>query len=1302
MRLGQGFNSYTQQICVDDAVVVDPQRAENVITNDGTTMRIVAEASGKPSAWNRLKEVVGDGPDTVKSLSASTEPEINAATTGADTTTSDLPSSATESSKSSEEDQSAASDDKASSEEQAASSKEDATAADSKGDEPDATKTDQAVHTDDSTSDTGSAVVVAKDDIKEASSTTAETSAPEEPLEKEQSENTKPTNVDVTDAASATSTEVTAKTSTRAKPNSTSIKSRTRSSSVGKVTISDDNEATTPKSAVPSKKIAIKDTPSATGATTTITPEAKGTTGSLTTVAPATATRSRTRSSSVDNKQIAAQKPAKGSAKYRVAEIPVRGPKTPVAASKPPTAEELEQARLDKAERLEMMRQEKERLAEQRKHQMQIEQESREEERTRRQEEREEAAAVRKEKREYEAARRAAMQKSISEAVAAKKDALTLEDLNKIKAQNQFADRFEGIVSSDERYSFDAATASRGPSQTVVYSSRFIDKLSDVTDDMCISGALSVKMAKIGGSGRGSFVDSDKFKQSDLNFYISVKVVNQTVNFKDALQYNRMRSVEPGSDDFNKVYGDSFISGFVEGGEFNAIVSMKVHNKAKLMDIKAEAKVALTAGPVDITAEANVGIARTNLEMNTETTIQVSWCGGGHIKPMEQPWNIQTIMQAAARFPSLVANCPQRTHAILTKYDSLRSFVDLRPAAYSPLQYENAQIYTNVLMDAFMSYKALYKKLGDHIQGVQSETLEFQAWSGDDGDNTSDGKTSPSNASSSQALTMIGQAAASGDQRALLAAKKYAAALAAATDVSRFEASVRGLSDARKFIRRQMVYIVNEVDLIEKDPKVATDEDHDEPFQSPSLFETRVPVVQIPERLKPKPNPISGKRIYAKTQTEDELKEEQREQDELQNASPALYSMDQDLSTSETASLDEARKRTPMIGKYLQASRAMPKTEKGNLFNNLDFLYPEWRVESVTIGIDGLGAVTFVEVVYENGLIIKKGPRSNNTVTKTLSSFQQGERIIAVAIETGARAAAPEELKVLSVCMWTNRGRRLLGQAAQNELLKNGNVTKSGCEYTNIHSLYLDCPFKAGTFKGFFGLVDMDSEKGGMQRLGVIWGDETSTDLPPSLQKGALAYDTDPSTVDATVNAIKYERDQAITASQSAIAEAKRAADDQVKRESERLATDFKTRYDAGIASAIQDNKQIKFANNVYTGRQSVSFRGDTFKASPSMTPFLIFENGNQFKYQPDGNLVVYSRSGAVMWAMDRYGPGAGDLIFHGGNDGNLVAWKQGGATWATETKDCRDGFLVFSSEKPYLEIFTRDGQRRCHYPTHY
>ncbi|MCJ1388285.1 hypothetical protein MMC18_001130 [Xylographa bjoerkii] len=252
---------------------------------------------------------------------------------------------------------------------------------------------------------------------------------------------------------------------------------------------------------------------------------------------------------------------------------------------------------------------------------------------------REEQRKIREEKRNHEAQRREDNRKAIANTADLK--SLSLQDLGKIKAQDKFADRFVGMAENQEDIAFDP-TAARGPSQTVLYTSKFVDRLSDVTDDMSVSGSLSIKAVK-------------------------------TLNFKDALVYNPLRSVN--AENFPKVYGDSFISGFLKGGEFNAIVSMKILNKARLTDIKAEAKVAFTACPIDVIAKANIGIARSNVETNTEATIQVSWCGGGHIKPIEQQWDVSSLMAAASRFPDLDADCPQRTYAILTKYDALRSFV---------------------------------------------------------------------------------------------------------------------------------------------------------------------------------------------------------------------------------------------------------------------------------------------------------------------------------------------------------------------------------------------------------------------------------------------------------------------------------------------------------------------------------------------------------------------------------------------------------------------------------------------------
>jgi len=595
------------------------------------------------------------------------------------------------------------------------------------------------------------------------------------------------------------------------------------------------------------------------------------------------------------------------------------------------------------------VKEEAESLAEQRKHQRQIQEQERLDEAERRKEEREEARLIRSEKRDWDRKRREEARKAIENAADLK--STSLADLEKIRAQNQFVERFNGMSEQTQKYDFDP-TAPRGPSQTVTYTSRFVDRLSDVMDDMSVSGSLSIKAGKVGGSGKGSFVDSDKFKESDLNFYISVKVVNQTINFKDALVFNPLRSVDMSdTNKFREVYGDSFVSGFVEGGEFNAIVSMKILNKAKKTDIQAEAKIALTAGAVQIEAEANVGIARSNIETNTETTIQVFWSGGGHIKPMEQQWDIQSLMAAAARFPDLVADCPQRTYAILTKYDALRSFVARKPASYSPLQYENAQIYTNTLLDSFISYKALYKRLGEQIFGVQNKTLEVIQWN--DSEQTDVATTST-------AVTPMGTK------------DKYTGLYPYVEMDKKFEASVKGLSDARTAIRRQMARIVNEVDAIERDPKLATDEDHSEPYQSPIAFEARIPTVEVPVRLRVKNNPLSGRRIAAKQLTEDEQKMQLADEEKQAAGIKEVYTADDKLEADEKASFNSLHAINPGLGIDFQVSSAVGEASKGELFNNLEFLKPEWHIRSIRTEMSD-GALAYLAISYSNGLLVERG-----------------------------------------------------------------------------------------------------------------------------------------------------------------------------------------------------------------------------------------------------------------------------------------------------------------------------------------
>lgn len=911
------FNSYTQHICVDDAVVIDPTRAENVITNDGTTMRIVAQSSAKPSActsrltynharnlatarwlakhvasrlrrWiaanmlssgNRQREVLLD--DRAKHAVLLSKKLVPEEETGSDTYDYDDDDNATRAPAI----QPAHDDNGA---------KAAATAVD--GNERPASPIRE-----DAGNKAVASPVISNHDSKEDG---------EDSIQKTEHK-------DIDESPNPTAT-IEDEDGSKDEP-----------ASSGKPDLSlygQNEEANADLDEYKHNRPAAAPQTKATG------------------TKAAVASLQRGRASSVGGKT------ARGSSSTAVTKTPrslvtSHTDKRPAprfadhvkaAAAKARQEKQLEAQKAAEEKAL-IEKEEKARLAEQRAHQLEVEKEMREEERQRRKESALEQWKIREEKRQWDAQRREENRKAISNAADLK--AASLQDLEKIKAQNQFAERFSRMLENQDTFTFDPTTP-RGPSQTVQFTSKFVDRLSDITEDMCVSGSLSIKAAKFGGSGRGSFVDSDKFKQSDLNFYISVKVVNQTINFKDALTYNPLRSVGIDDKKFPEVYGDSFISGFLEGGEFNALVSMKVLNKAKMTDIKAEAKVAFTAGPVDITAEANIGIARSNIETNTETTIQVSWCGGGHIKPMEQQWDVKSLMEAASRFPDLVADCPQRTYAILTKYDTLRSFVALKPAAYSPIQYENAQIYTNALMDSFMEYKSLYKTLGEQIFTIQGKTLEIVPWD----------------------LVDAERQATSGGSSAAADPKE---------DLTRFDASLRGLSDARKAIRAQMTEIVNEVDLIEKEPKKATDKDHVEPFQSPVSFQTRLPVVQVPGKLRPKTNPLTGKRIMAKPQSEEELQAQIEEEEKLAQA-PGLYAEGEQLSMSEKANFDSLKVSQPHIGENLRVSAAVGTTVKGEPFNNLDFVQKDWHVKSIVVDV-ARGAIAAVEVWYENGLLLRKG-----------------------------------------------------------------------------------------------------------------------------------------------------------------------------------------------------------------------------------------------------------------------------------------------------------------------------------------
>lgn len=164
-------------------------------------------------------------------------------------------------------------------------------------------------------------------------------------------------------------------------------------------------------------------------------------------------------------------------------------------------------------------------------------------------------------------------------------------------------------------------------------------------------------------------------------------------------------------------------SGFLQGGEFNAIISVDVHDRSKLRSVKQAIDIQLAVGPSPISIGAKEAVEKKHAEVlqDTEITISVNWSGGGEIKRPEIPWTLTSVIQVANAFPSLVAHCSAKTSAILTRYSSLRSFQtwlykmiekDSRWGAKDIiLNYAPCAVYTADLFDALMSYKKIWKRI---------------------------------------------------------------------------------------------------------------------------------------------------------------------------------------------------------------------------------------------------------------------------------------------------------------------------------------------------------------------------------------------------------------------------------------------------------------------------------------------------------------------------------------------------------------------------------------------------------------
>ncbi|CAO2650018.1 Nn.00g013100.m01.CDS01 [Neocucurbitaria sp. VM-36] len=604
-------------------------------------------------------------------------------------------------------------------------------------------------------------------------------------------------------------------------------------------------------------------------------------------------------------------------------------------------------------------------------------------------------------------------------------------------------------------------------SQIVSYSSRFVDKLSDITDAMNVSASLSIKTGTIGGSASGTYIDSDKFKASDLNFFIQVKVTNQSYMARDYTKFQKLKEFPLTK--FTEIYGDTFISGWEEGGELNALLSVEVKDKTKTSKIQAALEATLGTPALTGAIQGEGGITKDDIQTSTETTITVNWSGGGQLKDTNVIWDVNSLTLAAANFPELVAMTPQRTYAILTKYTALKSFHE-QMGFFSPLDYENAGIYTAALLDAYMDYKSIWKQIQTMNWDFENGTLLLEEAKPsqellDYGNSCRPKMPTTTPEHNSQATTSapaVPEGSENSDDLVTVPKRPFTPNV---LDCEPYSPSIVGLNKARRDCRLEMIKIVHEVDAVTADPSIALQPGRDWVYLSPAIFNQLIP-------------------------TRKEVKK-----DVIQRIDPATGLVTESIPLLHPSPDSQCGEVKASVAKYGHRSKNYRMSRYtgcwgpqpgGTYFNNLDFLDNSWVPQLMTIYYDDTNLFG-LKLRYTNGREIVNGVEGPQYKSRTWG-FSKGEIIKSVMME--AHQIGPETNGPSCIDLIALASNRAIGLYAS--------PSRRTYKYWGVMEL---SPGDDWDLRGFYGSYHPTS---GLQMLGVIWSNEKPGDL--SLNPGFSLY----------------------------------------------------------------------------------------------------------------------------------------------------------------------------------------------------
>ena len=123
-----------------------------------------------------------------------------------------------------------------------------------------------------------------------------------------------------------------------------------------------------------------------------------------------------------------------------------------------------------------------------------------------------------------------------------------------------------------------------------------------------------------------------QIQEADLNFVVKCTVTNSYTTPKTDPVFNWIP--QDSKQDFLQVYGDSFISQILEGGQFIGVVSLKSKSSLDIQKIQAELDVGLSM----VQAKGKGAFDTSKMMTMANSSVSVTYSGAGRVNASELGW----------------------------------------------------------------------------------------------------------------------------------------------------------------------------------------------------------------------------------------------------------------------------------------------------------------------------------------------------------------------------------------------------------------------------------------------------------------------------------------------------------------------------------------------------------------------------------------------------------------------------------------------------------------------------------------